>query len=265
MTNITGVSISCVAQPAVQTVVRSANLFGASEFPTPVATNASGAGGVIVNSTSLAITGGVTLSGLTPTSAAIFQTPGGAPTINGPAIINLILAADGATAIVPSGTVLTAGQYASLLAGELYFNVDTAANPNGEIRGQIQLQGGVAAGVATLDKSQVVPPTTSTATGTGTVLADLATGKVLISYITHNVANATAADIHTGTGAGSTVVGFTNLQTGIDLAGNNLATPPVGAMMSAQNLADFSANLLYFNVDTMANPNGEIRGNIAPQ
>ncbi|HET7200921.1 MAG TPA: CHRD domain-containing protein, partial [Burkholderiales bacterium] len=109
-----------------------------------------------------------------------------------------------------------------------------------------------------------VPPTTSNATGTGTVLANLATGKILISYITHTVMNATAADIHIGTGAGTTVVAFTNLQPGAGGGGTNLATPPAGAMMSAQNLANFNANLLYFNVDTAANPAGEIRGNIAP-
>src|SRR5690242_7843113 len=244
MMNIVNVSITCVTQPATQTVVRSALLSGAAENPA-VTTNARGVGGVIVINSNPAvnspITGGITISGLTPggqlNPVQIHQSPLGNPSGVGPVIINLTVASDGLTAFIPAGTTLTPAQYTALLAGELYFNVSTANNPSGEIRGAIQLQGGVAASVATLDQSQVLPtPTGSTATGTGTVLADLATGKILISYITHTVASATAADIHTGAGAGTTVVAFTNLQAGV-------ATPPVGAMMTAQNLSDFANSL----------------------
>jgi hypothetical protein len=35
--------------------------------------------------------------------------------------------------------------------------------------------------------------------------------------------------------------------------------------MNAQDLADFDASQLYFNVASPANPRGEIRGNISPQ
>lgn len=270
--NITGVSITCVAQSAQNitlTAVRSANLSGSQENP-PVASNAAGVGGVMFAPASLQMTGGLTVSGLTPTAVRIHQAPSGNPTGNGPALVgfDLILAADGRTAVVPPGTSLTLNQLASLLAGELYFNVTTVANPGGEIRGAIELQGGVAASVAILDGTQEVPPVTTTATGKGTMLVDRATGKVLISYITHNVANANAASIHTSAGAGTngaSIVAFTNLQTNIGGLGTNLANPPVGAHMTGQNLTDFDANRLYFNVQSAANPGGEIRGNIAPQ
>ena len=271
MTDITGVSIACVANAPAQSAIRSAILNGAQENP-PVTTSASGTGGIIIlNMVSPTITGGITFSGLTPLSTQIHihQAPSGNPTGVGPGIIALTLAADGLTAVIPPGTALTAGQVLSLLAGELYFNVGTTANPSGEIRGPIQLQGGVAANVAGLDKTQVAPqPTTSTAVGVGTLLADLATGKILIAYITHNVTNATAAAIHTSTGPtanGASVVLFTNLQTNFDPpAGDNLASPIASPRLTAQNLADFASSLLYFEVDSQANPNGEIRGNISP-
>ena len=48
-------------------------------------------------------------------------------------------------------------------------------------------------------------------------------------------------------------------------AGNNLASPLSTARVSTQNLADFSAGLLYFEVDSQTNASGDIRGNIAPQ
>jgi len=254
MTDIQDVAITCAVQahPLVpQTIVRLANLDGSQENPA-VTTNAVGVGGVIVNSSTLSITGGVTFTGLTATSVGIFQAP------SGNLLLSLTLAADGGTAIVPAGTKLLTTD--ALLAGDLYFEVRTTAQPAGEIRGQIQLQGGAAANVVPLDGAQVRPtPVATVSSGTGTLLADLATGKILVSYITHS-ANATSAGIHTGTGAGPTVVAFTNLQTG-----NNLANPLAGATMNAQNLADFNNNLLYFSVDTVAFPGGEIRGNISPQ
>ena len=119
----------------------------------------------------------------------------------------------------------------------------------------------MAASVATLDQSQVVPPTTSPAAGTGTLLADRATGRILIAYITHTVTNATDAAIHTSSGPttnGASIVAFANG------AGTSLAYPTAGSIMTAQNLADFDASRLYFDVVNMADTNSEIRGNIAP-
>jgi CHRD domain len=42
---------------------------------------------------------------------------------------------------VPSGTVLSKAQYAEYQEGQLYVNVDSAANGTGEIRAQLQPQG----------------------------------------------------------------------------------------------------------------------------
>jgi len=269
--NVTNVSVSCTAQSVQNftlTGIRSAILSGA-QVNLPVTTSATGIGGVILRPASLDITGGVTLSGLTPVTVKIHQAPTGNPTVDGNAIITLIVASDGLTAVVPPNTKLDTNQLTSLLAGELYFNVTTTLNPGGELRGAIELQGGVAASRASLDASQVRPvPPASTATGIGTLLADQATGKILISYVTHNVASASAAAIHTSTAqntTGASIVPFGNLQTNFDTAGNNLASPLSTARLSTQNLTDFANSLLYFEVDSLANPNGEIRGNISPQ
>jgi len=262
--NITDVSISCIAQASQTpqlTIIRLANLDGSQENPV-VTTNASGAGGIVVfpsTTQPMPITGGITFTGLTPLAGQvnIHLAPSGNPAGNGAVIVPLVLASDGLTAVVPPGTTLNTALLGPLLRGELYFNVETAANPNGEIRGAIQLQGGAAASVAALDKSQVVPPTGSTATGLGTMLADRATGKVLIAYITHTVTGAGTADLRTSAGLGSLVVAFTNQLANIDGAGTNLANPPAATTLSAQNLVDFDGSLLYFNV------NGDIRGNIS--
>src|SRR5262249_56192777 len=115
--------------------------------------------------------------------------PGGA------LVTSMILAADGATAVMSSGETLTPTAYSALLAGLLYFNVATAANPNGEIRGTLELQGGVAAGLALLDRLQVVPPTNSAALGGGILIADRATRRLIISYIAHTVTTPTGAAV----------------------------------------------------------------------
>ena len=58
-------------------------------------------------------------------------------------------------------TVLSSEQLATLDAGGLYFNVHSAANPGGEIRGQI----GREVYVARLTGSQETNPVASAATG----------------------------------------------------------------------------------------------------
>jgi len=263
-TNIMNVAVTCAA-PAGEKVVRSTGLSGAQENPA-VMTSANGTGGIIFDPGTGGITGGVTVSGLTAASVGIFQAPSGSPTGNStiPAIITLSAAADGKTFFIPAGTTLTAGQITSLRAGELYFNVITAAQSAGEIRGQINLQGGVLAGVADMNFAQEFQPdvtcTGITTTGQGTVIVDRATGKILISYMTHNVTTANMAHIHTSLGAasnGNVRVVFTPTST--------LAVPfDLSAPLTSQDILDFNADYLYFNIHSANDgcPSGEIRGNI---
>jgi hypothetical protein len=260
--DITGVSIDCV--PAqLQAFVRSANLSGAQLSP-PVTTSAVGVGGLIVipNATTMALVGGVTFSGLSsaPTQAVI-------QSASGATIVPLILGADGLTAVVPPATSLNTALLPTLLSGGFFFNVSSVGHPNGEIRAPIVLQGGVGASIVPLDKDQAVPPTSTTATGAGTLLVDLATGRLVVSYITHTVASATDAAIHTSTGHttnGAVIIPFPNFKANI-ASGTSLATPAPTAQMSAQNLSDFVNALLYFDVRNSADLTSEIRGNIAPQ
>jgi CHRD domain-containing protein len=244
-------------------IVRSASLDQAQESPTPpVASTATGRGAVVVDPGSLTITGGITFAGLTgnPNGAHIHR---GNTTI----AIALDIASDNATATVPPGTTMSAADYAELLAGTLYFNVHTVANPNGEIRGNITGTTGVTAGLANLDAAQETPPTGSTATGKGTIVFDSTTGDVLIAYVTHNVANTTVAHIHTGAPGVSGPANVISL-----VQGTNIYTAPVPTSIAA-HLADINAGNTYFNVHSTNNlcppavncGAGEIRGQIVIQ
>lgn len=108
------------------------SLDGASEVP-PVATSATGRGQIAVQR-DRSVSGNVQVSGFAPTVAHIHEAAAGK---NGPPVVTLNKTASDSFA-VPDGSVLSEAQYASYLAGNLYFNVHSAQHPNGEIRGQIR-------------------------------------------------------------------------------------------------------------------------------
>ena len=107
------------------------SLSGNQEVP-PVSTSAS-ANGTITVSPNKSVTGNITVSGMEPTVAHIHEAARGE---NGPVIIPLTKSSD-TTWSVPAGAKLTDAQYKSYLAGNLYFNVHSAAHKGGEIRAQL--------------------------------------------------------------------------------------------------------------------------------
>src|SRR5712691_2788704 len=260
--NVTNVSVTCVVTGVV---IRSASLTGAQEVP-PTGATGTGRGAVVINPTTREITGGISFTGLTanPTAGAHIHRA------DNTIVFGLDQTADIATtATVPAGTtpatgqVLSVNDYAELLAGTLYFNVHTVANPGGEIRGQINIQGGVIAGLAPLNGAQ--EGNTSTATGRGTIVLDSTTRAILIAYVTHNVAGANAAHIHTGAPGVSGPANVVTLTAGTNVYTAPVSTTATPTTLSAQNVTDLNAGNTYFNVHSGTFPNGEIRGQIVVQ
>jgi hypothetical protein len=107
-------------------------LNGSEETP-PVMSSASGSGSITVNDDH-SVSGSLQTSGIEGTAAHIHV---GAPGQSGPPII-FLTKGEGGTWTVPAGSKLTAEQYASYKAGNLYVNVHSAAHPGGEIRGQLK-------------------------------------------------------------------------------------------------------------------------------
>ena len=106
-------------------------LSGANEVP-PVTTTATGEGTISVADDGT-VSGSVTTKGVNGTAAHIHI---GAAGKNGGVIVPLTK--DGDTYKVPAGAKLNAEQMAAFKAGDLYVNVHSAANPNGELRGQLK-------------------------------------------------------------------------------------------------------------------------------
>jgi hypothetical protein len=110
-----------------------ATLDGASEVP-PTTSAGKGTADIDYDAASKKLTWKVTYSGLSgPATAAHFHGPAEAGKNAGVAV-----AIPGATASPAEGSAtLTDAQAADLMAGKYYVNVHTAANPAGEIRGQV--------------------------------------------------------------------------------------------------------------------------------
>ncbi len=107
---------------------------GLQEVPT-VTTTASGAGAFTLNTTTGALSGSVTVTGMTATMAHIHEGEAG---VNGGVLLGLSAGTDGMWS-VPANTVLTAEQMGVMADGGLYTNFHSEAFPTGEIRGQITL------------------------------------------------------------------------------------------------------------------------------
>ena len=106
-------------------------LSGANEVP-PVTTSATGSGTIMIGDDG-SVSGSVTTSGVEGTAAHIHV---GAAGENGPVIVPLTKSGD--TYNVPAGAKLSKEQMDKFKAGDLYVNVHSAANPNGELRGQLK-------------------------------------------------------------------------------------------------------------------------------
>ncbi|MBF0497010.1 MAG: CHRD domain-containing protein [Deltaproteobacteria bacterium] len=114
-------------------VERSVTPLSGAETVPPVTSTGSALGVLKVDFKTRAISGKLTITGLTNVTAAHIHD--GAVGVNGPIIVPL--QGDGQTMTIPAGSVLTDSQFTSFMNGGLYLNVHTTAFPNGEIRGQI--------------------------------------------------------------------------------------------------------------------------------
>ena len=121
-------------------------LTGSQEVP-PVTTNASGVTDIYVHEfkchanpgaassfNCYQVIGTVSVAGLVPTAVHVHQAAAGQ---NGPVIVPLVRLSD-TVWTVPSGKNISKDQYDAWWAGNTYVNVHSAANPNGEIRGQLK-------------------------------------------------------------------------------------------------------------------------------
>jgi len=112
---------------------------------------------------------------------------------------------------------------------------------------------------ATLDGSQEVPAVTTTANGTGSLTVDTGTGAVSGSLIVQSAPATAITQAHVHDGAPGVSGG---VQVGLTDSGGGVWSVPANTVLTAAQIASFTAGNLYFNVHTTTNGGGEIRGQI---
>jgi hypothetical protein len=237
------------ATSASDPVTKTVTLTGDQEVPA-VTTAATGSGSLTLDRATGALSGSITLNGMTATAAHIHS---GAAGSNGSVQVNLSETAPG-TWSVPANTVLNAAQIAGFNAGTLYVNAHSSAYPSGEIRGQV----GMEVYTAALSGKQEVPATSSTATGSGMLVLDPAT-KTLTGSVTLTGMTATLAHIHAGAvgSNGGVQVNLTQAA-----SGSNTWAVPANTVLTDTQVASLRAGELYFNAHSASFSSGEIRGQI---
>jgi hypothetical protein len=224
-----------------------ASLTGQQETP-PVGSSATGTAAVIVNADKSMLRYHVSINGLTPISAHIHR---GIAGIAGPVVHPLTPVAG-----IMDGTIaITATDVQDLVDGHLYINAHTVANPNGEIRGQLISPSEVLYS-AVLNGQNVSPAVTTTATGGAQFIVDPG-AKSMRYEATFTGLVATAAAIRSG-------IAGTNGAVIYALTVNPAGTSAKGRLSVTQaDITAMDADNYYINVSTTANPDGEIRGQIA--
>jgi hypothetical protein len=248
-----------------------ATLTGVQAVP-PNGSSAIGAGTVIIDANTRVLRATITTAGIMGTAANIHESP---PGVSGSIVFPLNETSLG-SGIWTTQATLTDAQLNALRAGNYYFNVHGVANLGDEIRGQILSQlstpresgargvGTTAAGtdVATVFKNvltgtQEVPPVSTTATAIGTAAVDNITKTLAVAVNTMGITG-TEAHIHEAAPGlnGPTVfpLSQTSGGSGIWFTKVSLTDTQLGSIMAAN---------YYFEVHSVAFPNGEVRGQIA--
>jgi len=255
-----------IHQSAQAQIHFTAKLDGAQEVP-PVTTTATGTGTFTLNSTGTELAYHITFAGLSGSLAASHFHNGPAGVAAG--VVRAITFTGNTAAGVWKSTdatqPLTDALVKELLSGRLYVNLHTAANPAGEIRGQVLVDYGIGLS-ASLDGAQEVPPVTTTATGTGSfMLKSSSSGTVteLEYHITFAGLSGSLAASHFHNGPAGVAAGVVRA---ISFNGNTAsgswksddATQPLTPALVTELLA----GRIYVNLHTAANPGGEIRGQV---
>jgi len=222
-------------------------LNGDQEIP-PVTTTALAYGYVAINPTMDSIKYTLLYKGIVPISAHIHQAAAG---IEGPPIISINTSFPGISFGI---SILTEDQLTSFLKDELYFNIHSAANPGGEIRGQIENNLMNSFGFD-LCGDQEVPKKTVNAYGAAYVAINKANTEMDYGIIADGTnGDATATRLYDGA-FGSNGTTLLNL----DLP-NPYTTKVV--QITGTVAAKLDADRGYINIHNAANPTGEIRGQV---
>ena len=227
-----------------------------------VSTAGTGTGFIMISSDRTIINYDITISGIDPdsvTAAHFYNAPFGS---NGGIVKDITFVgghADGVWTTSDSTQPLTGDLVEELFASRIYVNVHTLGNPTGEIRGQA---GTLTGFTAQLEGEQAVPTVTTAASGTASMFLFLGQGAFLNYTITVQGLSITSAHFH-----GAPLGESGPILKAIDFTGNSIKghwSYTDSIALTDSIITELLAGNIYINIHTMANPTGEIRGQILP-
>lgn len=241
---------------AGQTDYLTARIQGAQEVP-PNASTAIGSAIVLSDKTTGTVYLTGSFSGLTtPASASHIHTS--PANTNGGVIIPLTCTAATSGTIHISSAISSANQ-ALMTNGGCYVNIHDATNPGGEIRGQLITESLMVYLKATLQGSQEVPPSGSSAVGTAIVTYNTSTKFLQVVGDYQNLSSTiSATHIHSPATVGA------NAPVLIPLThtGGTSGVISGSATLTAGQESDLMNGLMYLNVHSVNFGGGEIRGQL---
>ncbi len=161
---------------------------------------------------------------------------------------------------------LTPALVDSLIAGKLYVNFHTAANPSGEIRGQLTLAGGTGF-YAQLESNKEVPPVTADGKGLGYIILNTARTEARYAVTYFGLTGTLTAGGHFHVGAaGRTGAVVKGIATSGGAASGTVSgfwrSSDASQPLTVALAESLSSGRIYVNFHTAANPSGEIRGQL---
>jgi len=236
-------------------------LSGDSEVPA-VNVDAEGFVNVIVSKTNKRVWVNAVYSGTTGaiTGAHLHNAMAGA---NGGVVVNLTDLIDGNRIMGSVEIDENLDLWSKLANGEIYLNLHTEANPNGELRGDLEWNEGITLRT-NIDTEQEVPSVIvpSMAQGNGYIHFNNSMDSLTyMIYFEGLTGEAVAAHFHLGESgvAGAPVVDVTS-----DINGNWIVGTKTGAAITNDLIQNFLKGKIYVNIHTVANAAGEIRGQVSP-
>lgn len=249
--------LSCFSAQAKGSLTFTAWLTGAEEVP-PVNTNAKGVASFRLNENRDSLVIMALATGLSGpiTGAAILESRRGT---TGGALRTLELMQIGNKFYgVLTGADLPAAMIAKMLSGETYINIFTAANPNGEIRGQIELEKDYSL-QGILSGNEVVPAVTTSAFGIASVRMYLDKSQIQVKAQFSGISQVTGVYLAMAAPGqnGSNVLDLSQY-----VSYNRIDIVITTANLPLLEIDSLTESKIYMYVTSAANPNGEIRGQL---
>lgn len=245
---------SATSAPVMVTVTAAAAaaMSPAQIFPTP-SSKATGMARIRVDAETGALTGTVSLSGMSARSVTINQGFAGS---SGEAVVTLAPRAGSVGEfVVPANVTLSTEQAAAFAQGRLYVLATSEANPNGEIRGQLAPES-VRVTFSELATAPEAAALGLRASGVAATTVDTRAGTLTVNVNTLGVEDATAARVLSGA-AGTPIAELARSPVEMSHFSTELAH------ISAADVESFEAGRLSVSVAASAAPAGALSGAIS--